>query len=105
LRIPIDLTSAYAAELACEGILARRQKELEVQCRRERPSRIRREGGHEADPRANLSGTGALLERAPVLLRAPVLGLENYGSLFLWFAGGDHFVVGFAAGEAAFFGG
>ncbi len=68
---------------------------------------ILREAGHEADTAdtQNLSGPGALLESAPILLRAPVPGLENYGSLFSRFAGGEHFVVGFAAGEAAFFGG
>jgi hypothetical protein len=45
---------------------------------------ILRGAGHEAYPRANqnVSGTGALFESAPILLCAPVLGLENHGSLF-----------------------
>jgi hypothetical protein len=30
----------------------------------------------------NVSGTGALFESAPLHLCAPVLGLENHGSLF-----------------------
>jgi len=45
---------------------------------------ILRKTGHDADTLAhqNLAGTGALLERAPIVVRARALGLENYESLF-----------------------
>jgi hypothetical protein len=72
---------AYPAELAREGILnLPPKKSLKFKVDENLPpeyAAILREAGHDEDPRANLSRTGALLESAPVLLRAPVLGLEN----------------------------
>ena len=84
LRIGV---SRVVRVLFSSGVLkssARPEAEPGIISRGQSRAAILRETGHDADTLAhqNLAGTGGLLERAPILVRARALGLENYESLF-----------------------